>query len=50
MAKRNLVWNHNKLNRYLKEGRGQGKGAHYKPWLTVDFHFNLGKSTLILSH
>lgn len=32
MAKRNLEWNEEKLNRYLKENRGKGEGEDYVPW------------------
>ena len=35
MAKRNADWNEDKLNRWIKEGRGQGEGRDYKPWITI---------------
>ena len=35
MAKHRRSWNEKKYNRYLKEGRGQGTLASYKPWITV---------------
>lgn len=35
MAKRSLEWTQNKYERFLKEGRGQGVGKEYKPWLTI---------------
>ncbi|WP_442808925.1 TnsA endonuclease N-terminal domain-containing protein [Trinickia soli] len=35
MAKRRYSIDEKKRNRYIKEGRGQGAGATYKPWLTV---------------
>ncbi|NLK96562.1 MAG: heteromeric transposase endonuclease subunit TnsA [Epulopiscium sp.] len=35
MAKRNLDWTEEKYQRFLKEGRGQGEGKEYKPWLTI---------------
>ncbi|WP_129723535.1 TnsA endonuclease C-terminal domain-containing protein [Xylanivirga thermophila] len=35
MAKKNAGWNEDKLNRWIKEGRGQGEGRDYKPWITV---------------
>lgn len=35
MAKRNLEWTEKKYRRFLKEGRGQGEGKEYKPWLTI---------------
>lgn len=48
MSKRNLDWNLNKLNKYLKEGRGQGEGKEYKPWLTIQDIPSLGRVTRIL--
>ncbi len=35
MSKRNTNWNEDKLNRWIKKGRGQGEGKDYKPWITV---------------
>lgn len=35
MAKRKYVIDDDKIARYIKEGRGQGSGANYKPWLTI---------------
>lgn len=35
MAKRRYGFDEEKLARFLKEGRGQGTGAAYLPWLTV---------------
>ncbi len=35
MSKYNLNWDENKLKRYISEGRGQGVGKDYKPWITV---------------
>src|SRR3990172_4233468 len=35
MAKRSRKTNERTINRRLHEGRGQGRGATYKPWLTV---------------
>ena len=35
VSKRNTNWNEDKLNRWIKEGRGQGEGKDYKPWITV---------------
>lgn len=41
MAKRNLEWNEEKLNRYLKENRGKGEGESYVPWNKIqDFPSN----------
>lgn len=35
MAKRQTGWTEAKISRYIKEGRGQGELAFYKPWLTT---------------
>lgn len=28
-------WTQDKFSRYVKEGRGQGQGESYKPWITI---------------
>lgn len=35
MAKHKYQIDEQKVRRFLKEGRGQGEGSSYKPWLTV---------------
>lgn len=35
MSKRNTGWDEGKIERYFREGRGQGEGKDYKPWLTI---------------
>jgi hypothetical protein len=35
MSKRNLEWTEEKYQRFIKEGRGKGEGADYKPWWNV---------------
>ena len=50
MAKRNLEWNENKLRRYLEEGRGQGIGKDYKPWLTIQDFPSMGRVSRIFSN
>jgi len=35
MPKRARVWNMDKYNRYIREGRGQGEGQCYLPWVQV---------------
>jgi hypothetical protein len=35
MPKRQIGWTEEKISRYIKEGRGQGELAFYKPWLTI---------------
>ena len=42
MAKYSRNWNENVYKRYIREGRGQGAGAEYKPWLTVRDFPSLG--------
>lgn len=50
MAKRNLDWNENKLKRFLKEGRGQGVGKEYKPWLTIQDFPSMGRVSRVFSN
>jgi hypothetical protein len=42
MAKYSRTWNENTYRRYIREGRGQGLGADYVPWLTVRDFPSLG--------
>ncbi|WP_414569513.1 TnsA endonuclease C-terminal domain-containing protein [Nostoc sp. CCY 9925] len=35
MAKRKRTANQTVIDRYLKEGRGQGRGSEYQPWLLI---------------
>ena len=35
MAKHRRTWNRTIFNKYLREGRGQGVGADYSPWIHV---------------
>jgi len=35
MAKHRRAWNDTVYNRYIREGRGQGAGADYKPWIVI---------------
>lgn len=35
MPKRQTGWTEAKISRYIKEGRGQGELALYRPWLTI---------------
>ncbi len=50
MAKRNLNWDENKLKRFLGEGRGQGMGKDYKPWLTIQDFPSMGRVSRIYSN
>ena len=42
MSKYNRNWNEKIYRRYISEGRGQGAGAKYQPWLTVRDFPSLG--------
>jgi len=35
MAKRRFGFDEEKITRFLKEGRGEGHGRDYQPWLTI---------------
>jgi hypothetical protein len=35
MAKRKREWTEAKINTRIKDGKGQGFGVDYKPWLTI---------------
>ncbi|WJE30600.1 TnsA endonuclease N-terminal domain-containing protein [Bacillus altitudinis] len=43
MPKRQTGWTEAKISRYVKEGRGQGELALYKPWLTVQDVPSIGR-------
>lgn len=49
MAKHRYGFDEDKITRFLKEGRGQGTGAGYRPWLTVQDVSSLGRSTRLHS-
>ncbi|MDR2648744.1 MAG: TnsA endonuclease N-terminal domain-containing protein [Clostridiales bacterium] len=42
MAKHRRVWNGSVFNRYLREGRGQGTGINYNPWIHIQDFPSLG--------
>ncbi|MRX56492.1 heteromeric transposase endonuclease subunit TnsA [Bacillus idriensis] len=44
MGKRNYSWTEEKIQRYLKEGRGQGELSNYKPWITVQDFSSKGRA------
>lgn len=50
MAKRKMEWNNNKLKRFLEEGRGQGEGKDYKPWLTIQDMPSRGRVSRVFCH
>lgn len=43
MAKRRYRFDEDKIQRYIKEGRGQGRGKDYKPWLSIHDFPSMGK-------
>jgi len=42
MAKHRRTWNNVTFNKHLREGRGQGVGAEYVPWLCIQDFPSLG--------
>lgn len=48
MSKRKLLWNEEKLKRYLAEGRGTGEGASYKPWWDTQSFPSDGRASRLL--
>lgn len=44
MAKRRYGFDEDKFARFLKEGRGQGTGGSYKPWLTIQDVPSMGRT------
>jgi hypothetical protein len=49
MAKHRYGIDEDKIARFVKEGRGQGSGAEYRPWLSVQDVSSLGRSSRIHS-
>lgn len=47
MAKYNLTFDEAKRERFIKEGRGIGEEANYKPWLTIQDFPSLGRATRV---
>jgi hypothetical protein len=41
-------WNEAKLQRYIKEGRGQGTGKDYQPWVRISDYSSKGRASRIL--
>jgi len=35
MARTKKEWTRAKFERYVKEGRGQGRGKNYQPWIKI---------------
>ena len=48
MGKRNTRWSHRTYLRFLREGRGKGDLAEYKPWITTHDFPSSGKVARIL--
>lgn len=48
MGRYNTDWTEEKYRRFICEGRGQGTGADYKPWLTVNDYPSMGRVSRIL--
>jgi hypothetical protein len=42
MAKHRRTWNNSTFDKYLREGRGQGIGADYTPWIRIQDFPSLG--------
>jgi hypothetical protein len=47
MGRYNSVWNEQKYNQFLKEGRGHGTGSEYAPWLKISDYPSLGRATRV---
>lgn len=47
VAKRKNNWDADKFNRWIKEGRGQGEGENYKPWMTIQDFPSMGRATRV---
>lgn len=45
MPKRKNDWTEKKIEKYIKEGRGQGELNNYKPWLTIQNLSSTGNSS-----
>ena len=48
MAKRRHEWNDRTYNKYLREGRGQGAGAGYKPWIIIHDFSSVGFASRVV--
>lgn len=45
MSKHRLNWTQERFEQFVKDGRGQGRGQNYKPWLTIHDLPSEGRST-----
>lgn len=41
-------WNQAKIQKYIKEGRGQGTGKEYQPWVRISDYSSKGRASRIL--
>lgn len=48
MAGGKTKWSQETLKRFINEGRGQGDGIDYKPWLTIQDFPSMGRATRVL--
>ena len=44
MSRKRIIWTENKVNSFIKQGRGQGIGARYVLWIKVGDFSSLGRS------
>jgi len=49
MPRKRTKWTEEKLNEFIKKGRGQGEGAGYLPWIKVGEFASNGRSHRIRS-
>lgn len=47
MAKRRTKWNEDKVERFIKEGRGQKENEEYKPWFRTQDFPSMGVATRV---
>ena len=45
MGRRKQEWTEAKFERYVKEGRGDGRGKNYKPWITIQDFPSKGRAS-----
>lgn len=50
MARKKYAASEAKYGRWIKEGRGQGRGSEYKPWLTIRDVPSEGRSHRVFGH
>jgi hypothetical protein len=50
VAKHRRKWNASVYQRYIREGRGQGNGAGYKPWIAIQDFASRGMVSRIRGH